>query len=866
MKILGNFIQTVITHPKKIITFILIITLIFSIFASQAQMHPGEGDFYPDSEIAEANDEIREEYKIEENRVTILSISDKNILSLDSLLTQTHLEEKILEIESIDEKLEENSYRQNGTLSPPRLIASSIFINTTFSEIRGDSDENDDEDGPNSGFDNIPDMMKEAIMDRAKSLSPEEIREVLKGGDLETPMLDLNFEEYEPKVLDYLYDLDFFPLEQRLSHLLSEDYCVDNHSAEKSLTTIHFEEETDDEDILSIIGRIEEEIETIQNDNDNIEMTVFGDLVLDKEISEASRENLSILMPIAFLLVIIILSLVYRDFTDTFLSIIVLGIAITWIYGIGVILNFNVGNPMMTSIPVLIVGLGIDYGIHLTSRYREELRRNFNISKALTISGRRVGFALLLTTITTMIGFLSNLTSDISIIRQFGILCAVGIFSAFILMLTFYPAGKKLLDEKLWRRGKTLVKENKEKDNRKFKKGLYKAKSKLKTLQSPTKVIFILILLSGFGIYGTIQLEPEFEHQGFLPEDIEQTEALQVMMEDFNMTQESAYILVNGDITNPSVFRKLPEVEDKALESEHTTTGRNVHSPYSLGLEISDKNSSLYDETFSKHWQENIAKNNSLREDINRTDLEKTYQKLIEFNEEEADRVLNKNDYDFHGLVIRTPIKSGHEENAMEIKEDLETAEEILQDEPVDTTVSGDSIVSQHTVNLITRAQIRALLLTFGFILIILILIYKLIYNEPMLGVICLFPLIFSVIWIFGAMHYLNIPLNPITGTIASITVGLGVDFNIHITQRFLEDAEKRSDVITVLNSTMNHTGKALLATVCTTVSGFGILSFSIIPHLGVFGKTSALSILIAFITSVIVLPIFLKLFYDRQN
>ena len=88
-------------------------------------------------------------------------------------------------------------------------------------------------------------------------------------------------------------------------------------------------------------------------------------------------------------------------------------------------------------IPILLIGLGVDYGIHLTMRFREEVVENGDIDKANKTSIISVGSALLFATITTMIGFFSNVTSEITPIKEFGIQTGLGILSAFIIFVTF---------------------------------------------------------------------------------------------------------------------------------------------------------------------------------------------------------------------------------------------------------------------------------------------------------------------------------------------------------------------------------------------------------------------------------------------
>jgi predicted RND superfamily exporter protein len=108
-------------------------------------------------------------------------------------------------------------------------------------------------------------------------------------------------------------------------------------------------------------------------------------------------------------------------------------------------------------VPILLIGLGVDYGIHLTMRYREELVRSDSISRAGSIAVVSAGAALLLAALTDMVGFLSNLSSPIGPVQEFGIIVAIGILSSYIIFVTFVPACRVLVDRRRKAKGTPLL-------------------------------------------------------------------------------------------------------------------------------------------------------------------------------------------------------------------------------------------------------------------------------------------------------------------------------------------------------------------------------------------------------------------------
>ena len=127
-------------------------------------------------------------------------------------------------------------------------------------------------------------------------------------------------------------------------------------------------------------------------------------------------------------------------------------------------------------------------------------------------------------------------------------------------------------------------------------------------------------------------------------------------------------------------------------------------------------------------------------------------------------------------------------------------------------------------------------------------------------------PVVFCVIWIAGTMYMVGIPMNVMTITIGSLTVGLGITYGIHITHRFIEDSNREEDLIEASKKTVMNTGTALFGAALTTVGGFGLLSFASMPPLRQFGIVTALAITYSFLASIIVLPVLLILWAKARR
>ena len=121
-------------------------------------------------------------------------------------------------------------------------------------------------------------------------------------------------------------------------------------------------------------------------------------------------------------------------------------------------------------------------------------------------------------------------------------------------------------------------------------------------------------------------------------------------------------------------------------------------------------------------------------------------------------------------------------------------------------------------------------------------------------------PVLLVVAWLYGLMYLLGFGLNFVTALIGSISVGIGIDYSIHITQRFREEASKSNSKETALRQTGRGTGSALIASGVSSIIGFAIMGFAPMPLFATYGILTAIMISLAMIASLIVLPALLSL------
>ncbi len=651
-----------------------------------------------------------------------------------------------------------------------------------------------------------------------------------------------------------------------ISSTVSRDYSpsddIESIRAKSSIGIAFLDREFERDERLEAQRRI---IELGDQVPENSQVRVSAQQVMMEEINESANRSLQRLLPAAFVIVVIILLIVYRSLLETVLSLGSLGIAIVWTFGFGVLLGYEF-NPMIIAVPILITGLVIDYGIHMVMRYREEKDDGYHPKAATKITIATVGGALILTTFTTAVGFLSNTLSNIQVMRQFGVLAAVGITSSFLLMIAFLPAVLQLIDERQNKGNKSSGSKSKRSLNDKIDEKKIDVISRALTASAdaadryPLVVLIVVILITTASIYGVVNIDSTFNIQDFLPEDQPQSQNILYIQDNFNITTSYAHILTEGEVDSSRYLYALHDTRENIRDSDMVGgDGGDVMSPLTVlqRFGTAPRGSSEYNATIVQAFSDSDTNDDGIP-DQNVTEL---YDMLFDF-EESRRAIMN--------VIYRTEdgeYTSGRIrllEDQRRINEDLSNAEILereleddvkpLRDEGFTAKITSGSMVGHDTTTELTSTQLRSLMATILIVAISLSIVFYFLHKSILLGIITTAPVAIITLWIVGTMYLTGVSLNVMTVSITALTVGMGVDYSIHITHRFNEE-RLNSDLYGAVHETVQNTGAALFGSAMTTVAAFGILSTSDILPLSQFGYITALAITYSFLAAVFILP-----------
>ena len=602
------------------------------------------------------------------------------------------------------------------------------------------------------------------------------------------------------------------------------------------------------------------------------DITVFGAGIVASEFGRVVGDSLLVVVPAAVVLIVVFLVVAYRDPVDLLLGILALGITLVWTFGFMGLVGIPFGQ-FLIAVPPLLLAVGIDFGIHAINRYREERVADASIRAGMAATTHQLVVAFAIVTGTTVVGFLSNLSSQLVPIREFGIVASVGIVFTFLVFGIGLPALKVWADsvrERTWLptgsqrpiggEGSLL--------GRVLLVGVVAARRAPRTV-----LVLALVTGSAAGVAAT-NVDTGFSQEDFLPPE-DNPEFLDRLPEPFRPSEYTITETTNAlerrfeaaEDDRVTIYIEGPMQRATALESL-ARAARNppetvvaASDPGVGGVRAGERQSILTivrsvaarDEDFARV----VARHDTDGNGIPDRDLETVYDALLET----PARPLALEYLSADRRSARVVYTVEADADPSDVTADARTLAQRYRFEGVAT---GAIVVFQAVAALIFESAVVSLGLALVGTLAFLVLVYWLLVGRPSLAVANTIPIVLTVAWLAGTMVALDIAFNAFTATVLAITIGLGIDYSVHVIHRYVDERAAHESTV-ALNRTIGGTGGALAGSVLTTAGGIGVLVLAVFPAIGQFGLLTALSVCYSFLASVLVLPSVLRL-WERYS
>jgi predicted RND superfamily exporter protein len=358
--------------------------------------------------------------------------------------------------------------------------------------------------------------------------------------------------------------------------------------------------------------------------------------------------------------------------------------------------------------------------------------------------------------------------------------------------------------------------------------------------------------------FGVTQLRTSFSMTQFIPQNNQALELFNKISDDFpSASQDQEFVLIEGNVATFATLRGISQtlvnLEDNSFIARKSDGSIKTESIIAIIRNAVLNNDSL------------ISKFNLDRStDIPKTDADAGALFDYLYNSEEystqVKSVLHRGKTGYSATVIRIYFNSSFQTASSDETKELETIQKQLKKELVSygdasSIITGELFITLTIMTSLTQSQI----LSTGISFILASLILIVIFRNPLLGAIAMIPVVFSIIWVLGSMYFIGYTLNVLTITVTCITIGVGVDYAIYITQRFRLIANKIGDATKAVEETVSRTGSAVFIAAISSMLGFGILVTAPIPPQVQFGLITSITLVYSLLTSIIVLPLVLS-------
>lgn len=563
------------------------------------------------------------------------------------------------------------------------------------------------------------------------------------------------------------------------------------------------------------------------SEDEEISLGITGQTSMELDTNEFMERDNRILIPLAAVLVILILFFIFRRITDTILPFLILGLGALWMIGTMGLMGIPFTMVYVALVPIML-GIGIDYNIHMLNRYYEERGKGNIASNSTVISVRTVGVAIAITAVTTAIGFGSFGVSEIPPIREFGLVAGIGIIYIFLLTTLLLPSIVSIRD-----RGGENKSEIRRGDD---KVGRILDKFESFTQRKRTPILVIASIITIICVFTTFGLTTSMNFDQFLSEDIESVQIMNRIEDKFGGQQTIMVLAEGSGVTTPDGMEDMLKLEKIIMDDpERENLITHIQSPasyllMSLGIEKIPEDPeqlNIIIETLR------VERSEEFKRFLPRDNMAILY---FTINAKTSDELKNSTE------LIRDGVRkfSIDDENAFKV---------MLNGEP---SVGGGPPILSDIMNSIIPDMRNSIILA----VILVGIVLTVIFRSPLLGLIGIVPVVLALFWEFGILYSLGWPLDVMNMTVSALAIGIGIDFSIHITHRFREELiinDKTPEE--AISISVRRVGRAIIAAASTTIGVFILLSFSGMPPIARFGQLSALIILFCLIASLTILP-----------
>ena len=637
----------------------------------------------------------------------------------------------------------------------------------------------------------------------------------------ETNLPDENLTQKQiDEIRNYIFKYSIFT-----NNLISEDGTI---------TSIILEV---DESFNDHPGRLKimKDIENII-DNSNWDWYETGIPVLRTKYVQYMIGDFIKFFPPVTIILFLVLYMMFKSMKIVLLPILTVFISVIWILGLMSLFDFSI-NIITYIVPTLVMIVGVADSVHILIKYNQDIKisNNTKISIKKTIQG--IGNAILLTSLTTSIGFLSLLSTNIVMIKEFGFLVAIGVLIAFLVSIFLIPPLLILMDNTYPLKTKSS------------KKGIRYYILK-RIVEVNKNHHFIILIISSIFIALFIYFASKVETNSALLDDLSSGNEL---FEDIKFTEENMGAVFPFEVIITAKDEKNNFIENGIANSRIIVFVDKIQKKINSIPEIRKTISVVdYLDIINDNFNEESEEKSYLNDEL-------IFQYFV-LNEDIFQNLIN---FEYSKTRISARIKDINSTRAKEIvKEINEWKSENIPDD-IQISLTGTTLMALKVNDYLVNNLIISFLIAFGVIFISMGFLFK----SLKLAIFSMIPNLIPILFLAAIMGIFDIKLRPTTAMTFAIAFGIAVDDTIHYMVRFRQELSMNNGNFIEANSeTIFSTGNAIISTSLILGCGFLVMvSSNFLPSRD-FGFLSAITMFGAIIGDLFFLPTMLRLLKPKTG
>ncbi|MBW1771684.1 MAG: MMPL family transporter [Deltaproteobacteria bacterium] len=548
---------------------------------------------------------------------------------------------------------------------------------------------------------------------------------------------------------------------------------------------------------------------------------------INAELKKVLFDDLRLLAPLSALVLALAILFFLRSFFAALIPLITSALSLTWTFGMMAWAGIPM-NILCAMLPSLIIVIGSTEDTHMISTYFRGLSeaQEDHRAYATRFMMKHMGVPLVLTILTTAMGFASNIFSNIGLIKDFAMASTFAILANGIITILFVPMVLSLMGPR-----RTRLYRNQGEGVTGLP-GLFVRIFGFTKTRFPRSILLLTAVLCAFFVFQLSKINVTNDPLSYFKQDRSLIQDTKRIHEDLS-GMKVFFVTLESDsdkaFLDPGNIKKLVSIQN-FLEKQR----------------IFDRSISLADHLSLVNREFHGGDKEYLKVPKTR---ELVAQYLLFFHRRDLESYVS-HDLRRANIVVRHNVSDSNTLNS-HIRELKEVVSDISGNEMKAYVVGENLMVNAASENLMI-AQVRSLVI----LLCVIFLIMSAMFTSFKGGLISLIPNMIPITLMFGVMGYFGIPLNPGTAMVSVIAIGIAIDGTIHLFSRYNDLCRRTSDYGEAVQITVQEEATPMVATYLALALGFGILLQSNFTLIAQFGALSAATMIFALFANLLITPI----------